>query len=339
MNHTAAQPKYTSSPVRSLAALSRSLGLSVAELQRIGDAASSLYRDAKPIIKVDGSIRRTFDAFPVLKNIHRRLQTQFFQRVVFPDYLTGSLKGRDARRNAALHTGAAIVVTEDIKNFFPSTDAKVVYSIWANFFRFAPEVARLLTALTVKDGALPQGAITSSYLANLAFWDREWRLYENLRDKGISYSRYVDDVTFSSKEKLSNERIGCCIAGVYGLMAAKGLKAKRSKHEIRRGNGRMLTTKLMVNTRPALMTRERQNIRAAVHQLEVLSRWNSTDSVSFKSEFSRVSGRVGRLSQLHPMEGAALRARLATLRAGLYANQQLGRQLSQFAGVTLDCVI
>lgn len=82
----------------------------------------------------------------------------------------------------------------------------------------------------------------------------------------------------------------------------------------------MLTTKLMVNVRPALMTRERQNIRAAVHQLEVLSR-NSTDPVSFKSEFSRVSGRVGRLSQLHPMEEAALRARLATLRAGLDANQ------------------
>ena len=99
-------------------------------------------------------------------------------------------------------------------------------------------------------------------------------------------------------------------------MAAKGLKAKRSKHEIRRGNGPMLTTKLMVNTRPALMTRERQNIRAAVHQLEVLGR-SSTDRVNFKSEFNRVSGRVGRLSQLHSVEGAALKLRLAALRAGL----------------------
>lgn len=316
MNHKAAQPKYAFSPVRSLASLSRSLGLSVVELQRIGHAAGGLYRDAKPIIKADGSIRQTFDALPLLKSVHRRIQTQFFQRVVFPDYLTGSLKGRDARRNAVLHAGAAIAVTEDIKNFFSSTGAQVVYSVWAGFFGFGPEVAQLLTTLTTKDGGLPQGAITSSYLANLAFWDREWRLYENLRDRGISYSRYVDDVTFSSKEQLNNEKIGCCIAEVYGLMASKGFKAKRSKHEIRRGNGPMLTTKLMINARPALMTGERQNIRAAVHQLEVLGR-NSTDLVSLKSEINRVSGRVGRLSQLHPMEGVALRARLASLRMGM----------------------
>lgn len=316
MNHNAAQPKYPFSPIRSLASLSRSLRLPVVDLQRIGDAASDLYRNAKPIIKTDGSIRQTFDALPLLKSVHRRIQTQFLQRVVYPDYLTGSLKGRDARRNALLHAGAAIVVTEDIKNFFPSTDAEVVYSIWAGFFRFAPEVAQLLTMLSIKDGSLPQGAITSSYLANLAFWNREWRLYENFRDKGISYSRYVDDVTFSSRERLNNEKIGCCIAEVYGLMASKGFKAKRSKHEIRRGNGPMLTTKLMINARPALITRERQNIRAAVHQIEILSR-NSTDPVSVRSELNQVSGRVGRLSQLHPTEGATLRARLVTLRAGL----------------------
>lgn len=315
MNHEAAQPKYTFSPVRSLASLSRSLGLSVIELQRISHAAGGLYRDAKPIIKADGSIRQTFDALPLLKSVHRRIQKQFFQRVVFPGYLTGSLKGRDARRNAALHAGAAIVVTEDIKNFFPSTGAQVVYSIWAGFFGFGPEVAQLLTMLTIKDGGLPQGAITSSYLANLAFWDREWRLYENLRDRGISYSRYVDDITFSSKEQLNTEKIGCCIAEVYGLMASKGFTAKRSKHEIRRGNGPMLTTKLMINARPALMTGERQNIRAAVHELEVLSR-NSTDLVSLKYEFNRVSGRVGRVSQFHQAEGVALRARLASLRRG-----------------------
>lgn len=316
MNHKAAQPKYAFNPVRSLASLSRSLGLSVVELQRIAHAADNLYRNAKPIIKADGSSRQAFDALPSLKNIHRRIQKQFFHRVVFPDYLTGSLKGRDARRNAVLHAGAATVVTEDIKNFFPSTGAPVVYSIWEGFFGFGPEVSKLLTRLTIKDGALPQGAITSSYLANLAFWDREWRLYENLRDRGIAYSRYVDDVTMSSKEQLNNKKIGCCIAEVYGLMTSKGFKAKRSKHDIRRGNGPMLATKLMINARPALMTAERQNIRAAVHQLEILSR-NSTDPVNLKSEINRVSGRVGRLFSLHPKEGVALRARLASLRAGI----------------------
>lgn len=316
MNPKVAQPKYNLSPVRSLASLSRSLGISIGELQKIGDEASSLYRNAKPIIKADGSTRETFDALPLLKNVHRRIQTRFFQKVFFPDYLTGSLKGRDARRNAALHAGSAIVVTEDIKNFFPSISSEIVYSVWKGFFGFAPEVASLLTKLTVKNGGLAQGAITSSYLANLAFWDREWRLYKKLKDSGIAYSRYVDDVTFSCKKQLSNAQIAACIADVYGLMASKGLKAKRSKHEIRRGSGPMLTTKLLVNARPALLTSERQNIRAAMHQLEMLAR-NSVDAVTLESEINRVSGRIGRLSQLHPAEGVALKSRIRALRAGL----------------------
>lgn len=316
MNPKVAQPKYTLSPVRSLASLSRLLGISISDLQKLGDQASSLYRNAKPIIKADGSIRETFDALPLLKGVHRRIQARLFEKVFFPAYLTGSLKGCDARKNAALHAGAAIVVTEDIKNFFPSISSEIVYSIWKGFFGFAPEVSRLLTKLTVKDGGLAQGAITSSYLANLAFWDLEWRLYEKLKDSGIAYSRYVDDVTFSCKELLSNAQIATCIADVYGLMASKGLKAKRSKHEIRRGNGPMLTTKLLVNARPALLTSERQNIRAAVHQLEVLAK-NSADAVILGSEINRVSGRIGRLSQLHPAEGAALKIRIRALRTRL----------------------
>ena len=316
MNQKVIQPKYPLSPIRSLASLSRSLGVSVANLQRIGELASSLYRKAKPIVKADGNIRQPFDALPSLKGIHRRIQAQFFDRIVFPDYLTGSLKGRDARRNAALHVDAAIVVSEDIKDFFPSTDSKVVYSIWASFFQFAPEVAELLTRLTVKDGALPQGAITSSYLANLAFWDREWTLYEDLRHQGISYSRYVDDVTLSSKKPLSNVELSRCIAGVYGLMASKGFKAKRTKQEIRRSHGPMLTTKLMVNKRPALLGAERQAIRAAVHQLESHSK-SVCDVASLKSELNSVSGRVGRLCQLHPREAAALKLRLIAIRADL----------------------
>lgn len=313
MSQKAVKPSYPHSPVRSLASLSRSIGMPIVELQRIAHTASGLYRDAKPIIKADGSIRQPFDALPSLKRVHRQIQVQFLQRVVFPEYLTGSLKGRDARRNAALHAGAAIVVTEDIRDFFPNISAKVVNSVWNGFFGFKPEVAELLTLLTTKDDYLPQGAVTSSHLANLAFWDREWQLYEKLRDRGISYSRYVDDVTLSSRNQLNHEQIAYCISEVYGLMASQGFRAKRSKHEIRRGNGPMLVTKLMINRRPTLMPRERQNIRAAVHQLEVLSSV-STDPESLTFEINRVSGRVGRLTQLHPKEGAALRARLAILR-------------------------
>lgn len=312
-----AQPgpfRYPNKSIRSLADLAAALRISATELQRIASIASSQYRNAKPIIKPDGGIRQPVDALPLLKDIHKRIKTTFFLPIEFPEYLTGSIRGRDARRNALLHAGAAIVVCEDIEKFFPSTTAPFVRSVWTGFFGFAPDVADLLTALTTKDGVLPEGAVTSSYLANLVFWDREPQLHGKFQETGITYSRYVDDITISSKTPLTKEQLTKSIATIYGMMKSCGFKAKRGKQEICRANRRMHATKLLVNRRPALPTKERQAIRSAVFQLE--QRWLSVrGSPEGVSELNSVSGRVGRLTQLHPTEGEALKTRIAILRA------------------------
>lgn len=305
--------RYPNRPISSLAGLAAALRVPVADLQRVAEIADTQYRNAKPIIKPDGGIRQPLDALPLLKGIQKRIKVALFLPVEFPEYLTGSIRGRDARCNALLHTGAKIVVCEDIEKFFPSTTAQFVRFIWTGFFGFAPEVADLLTALTTKGGVLPEGAVTSSYLANLIFWNREPSLYRQFNDEGVSYSRYVDDITISSKTPLSKEQLSRGIGRIYGMMRSYGFKAKRGKQEIRRASGQMYTTKLMVNRRASLPSMERQAIRAAVFQLE--RRW-ALDGADpdVISELNSVAGRVGRLAQLHPTEGAALKKRIAKLR-------------------------
>lgn len=51
---------------------------------------------------------------------------------------------------------------------------------------FSDDVAEILTMLTTKDGGLPQGAVTSSFLANLVFWDYEPSLVEKLAFAGYA---------------------------------------------------------------------------------------------------------------------------------------------------------
>lgn len=306
--------KYGGNPIRSVASLSRALGIPVRDLETLAANANKLYRPAKLIVKADGTTRQPYDALKPLKEVHRQIQKRLFEKVVFPPYLTGSLKGRDANRNAALHAGAATLVTEDIKNFFPSITAEVVHAVWRGFFRFGPEVAGLLTQLSIKDGALPQGAITSSYLANLAFWDQEDSLDAYFRSRNISYSRYVDDVTISSKGQLSNNELATYIGKIYGLMASKKLRPKRNKQEIYRGSGPMVATRLVVNKQPALPKLKRQAIRAAVFELEQLAKDPET-YIACKKRIPSVMGRVGHLARLHPKEGIALKKRLSSLRS------------------------
>lgn len=161
MNLTINRPSYNCEPIRSLGALSKALSTSKESLQELAGTASSRYRLAKPVTKPDGTIRQPFDALEPLKNIHGRIKNRILARATFPLYLTGSLKGRDYRVNAALHAGAKIVISEDIEGFFPSTSADRIHGIWREVFRFSEDVCELLTRLTIKDGYLPQGAITS----------------------------------------------------------------------------------------------------------------------------------------------------------------------------------
>lgn len=312
MNQPTKEFRYARGPIRSVATLAKALGIDVKTLSHQAAVANSSYRLAKPIEKADGSIRQPYDALPSLKAVHRRIQERIFAHVEFPAYLTGSLKGKDAVRNAELHSNAATIVTEDVRNFFPSISAELVYAIFRTFFGFSTEVAQLLAALCTLEGAVPQGAITSSYLANLAFWDIEGRLFQYLENEGVAYSRYVDDVTISSRRSLTTVELSAYIRAIYRMIARKGFSPKRSKQEIQRGDSRMRVTKLLVNAKASLSSEQRRSVRAAVFQLECAVRGKLVDD-EIRREARSVSGRVGYLARLHPQEGRALKARLSPI--------------------------
>lgn len=308
-------PQYSHKPIHSIAALSRVLGYSMDTLSHVAEVSSSRYRLAKPVVKADGSTRQPFDALFPLKNIQIRIKQRILTAVSFPAYLTGSLKGQDQVRNASLHQGASVTVCEDIKSFFPNTTSEIIFDIWRGFFGFSENVSNILTLLTTKDGVLPQGAVTSSHLANLVFWRQEHSLYVRLASEGVSYSRYVDDITLSSLLPLNSNELARHISLVDGMIRSTGHHAHRGKQEIQRAHSGMRATKLLVNRRPALSTAERQAIRAAVYSLE--RSFAAAEGVlcsSLAKELNSASGRVARLTRLHRNEGLALRERLLRIR-------------------------
>ena len=309
------KPVYSHEPISSLSALSRALRINEAELLQLAAHASALYRAVKPKV---GSDRKTFDARGNLKAAHRSLQRAVLMRVVYPDYLHGSIKGRDYVTNARLHTGKQILICEDVKKFFPSVNEASVYDIWSGFFRFAPPVARLLTQLTLKDGALPQGGIPSSYLANLVLWRHEPALHAKFEAMGITYSRYVDDIALSASRHLSKAEQKQAIGDVYGMLRRQGLTAGRGKHEIYTATKPMVATKLIVNRKPAQTKARRSAIRSAVFQLERAVAGNDGQQLTTMAD--KASQRVGQLGRFHPVEAAKLRTRVASVR------ELLGRQ-------------
>ena len=312
------RPNYPYDPFSSLLKLGRLLREDSATLLSIAKAPRGYYRRIP--IKHKGKIRETWDALPPLKSIQARIQCLILRKVTYPGYLQGSIRdeeqARDFVSNASLHCGRRIVISEDIENFFPSTTSGLIHNLWCSLFHFPDRIAHVLTGLTTLEGYLPQGAKTSSYLANLALWRTEPRLVESLTRQGFTYSRYVDDITLSTDRRLTGNEISEVVRQIAGMCSPLGFRLKRSKHSLTTSGNRMYTTRLMVNRRPSLPREVRSQIRSLVHQCERLA--NRSKSVRqtpyFAVEWKHASGKVAHLCRLHPTAGNPLRERLRVIK-------------------------
>ena len=302
MNHIC----YKYKPISSLAALAKALQVPLRELVWIFDHAEELYFPGPSQKKKDQTTREVFDAHPKLKELQDKINQKLLKRVNYPLYLQGGIKDRenprDYVRNAALHTGAKIVINEDISNFFPSIKTAQIYYVWLRLFRFTPIVAACLTALTTYKGCLPQGAKTSSYLANLVLWDVEPDLVERFTERNIRYTRYIDDVSVSAKFYLSSTEKQFIMGSIRSQMSKKGYKLKKNKHRIETARKAMHVHNLVVNKSVGLPRGERARIRAALHELKLLST-ECDDPQHYETKYNSLRGRICNFTRIHPTQG------------------------------------
>lgn len=156
------------------------------------------YKDGTPKIRV---IHPPND---FLKGIQKRIKRLLLDPIALPDYVFGSVKGKSNITNAKKHLGKKFRFETDLQNFFPSISNKAVYKIFEKV-TCDFELARLLTILVSFKGELPQGAPTSSSLANIAFLPIDFEIEAMCSGCQITYTRYVDDLTFSSQNDFKDK--------------------------------------------------------------------------------------------------------------------------------------
>lgn len=127
-------------------------------------------------------------------------------------FAMGFTEGRSIVDNARIHTNQNYVFNIDLKDFFPSIDqARVWKRLQLAPFNFNAKIAGVIAGLcSVKSArysekneceecyVLPQGAPTSPLLTNAICDTLDRRLHGLAKRFGLHYSRYADDITFSS---------------------------------------------------------------------------------------------------------------------------------------------
>jgi retron-type reverse transcriptase len=210
----------------------------------------------------------------VLENILSKLPAH--------DAAQGFIKGKSILHNAAPHVGKAVVVNLDLKDFFPSITFKRVKGLFRSF-GYSEAVATVLALLctepprqavthdgkmyhvAVADRQLPQGACTSPAITNLLCRHLDKRLSGLAAQLGFTYTRYADDMTFSSD---SDKDVGKLINAVKDICAFEGLHVHPEKIRVLRKAQRQEVTGIVVNEKANLSRRDLRRLRAILHNCE-----------------------------------------------------------------------
>ena len=149
----------------------------------------------------DGTIKQRVirPSLKELKIVQTNIKNKILAPIKLPDNVHGGVKKRSNISNAKPHQGNKYQFTTDLQEFYPNIDSQRVYDTFIRL-KFSSHYAHWLTKLTTWKYELPQGTPTSTHIANLVFLETDLQLIELCDRNGIRYTRYVDDLTFSSQK-------------------------------------------------------------------------------------------------------------------------------------------
>ncbi|OMQ13678.1 reverse transcriptase domain-containing protein [[Flexibacter] sp. ATCC 35103] len=195
----------------------------------------------------------------------------------------GFVKSKSIVNNANIHSGNHYIYNIDLKDFFSSIDQA---RIWGrlqyppfnlNKERDLLEVANMISSLCcfkidverldennewqiVNRNVLPQGAPTSPTITNIICQQLDFYLTAVAKRFGLRYSRYADDITFSSMHNVYNENSDF-IKELNRVISSQNFHIKQSKTRLQKKGYRQEVTGLIVNAKPNVNSRYIKQLR------------------------------------------------------------------------------
>lgn len=133
-----------------------------------------------------------------LLRVHARLNS-LLSRLEKPDYLMSGVRGRSHVDNARRHRGHRAAAKIDIKKFYPSTSREIVKKGLRKTFRCSDDIAETLAKLSTVKGYIPTGSPLSQNMAFMANLQTFNHINHYAKSRGLTFTLYVDDLTFSGK--------------------------------------------------------------------------------------------------------------------------------------------
>ena len=266
--------------------MAETLGLSCKFLYLLSNRTPDFYRIYK-IPKKNGKFRTIEAPVPILKRIQR-----YIVKEILVDHaseaVTAFEPGCSVKCNASFHCGKPIIVSLDIRNFFPSLKYASVLSLFSQNVG-EKQSAVMLAKLCTLYGHLPQGSAASPRISNLILRDFDTEVLKYCQLHGLTYTRYADDLTFSGNP--GNEEITELIRLCRMELGKIGLHLNNDKIHIQRKGMRHEVTGVVVNEKLNAPREARRLIRQKMYYLNKHweHEWRNLDEHSLKILLGKVN--------------------------------------------------
>ena len=237
--------------------------------------------------KKSGAERSIHSPVAGLKSIQKTLS--FVLQCVYEPHnaAMGFVRDKSIVDNAKLHVGNMYVYNIDLKDFFPSVDQARVWKC----FQLTPfnldrngVLANIIASLCctemeverktetgewekVKRNVLPQGAPTSPVITNIVCQKLDYLLSGVAKRFGLKYSRYADDITFSSMHNVYQPESEF-LQELHRIIAEQNFQIKESKTRLQKDGYRKEVTGLLVNEKANVQQRYIKQLRMWLYYWE-----------------------------------------------------------------------
>ncbi len=229
----------------------------------------------------------------------------------------GFKRKRSIITNARQHRHRRWVFNLDLEDFFPSINFGRVrgFLLKNRDFELHEDVATVIAQIACHENSLPQGSPCSPVISNLVAHLLDMRLVKLASAAGCTYSRYADDLTFSTNKKKCPADIAVPSGtddvashlwlpgdALQKVIKRTGFRINAKKTHLMYRASRQNVTGLVVNEKINVRWEYRHNVRAMVHSLVKTGTFKIV-GVTQREGKAVLENRSGTLDELHGMLG------------------------------------
>lgn len=233
-------------------------------LYGVANSPAGYYRRFN-VAKKSGGLRTINEPLPTLKSAQKWILNNILAKIDVHKSAHAYEQGRSVKKMMLVHKAKRYSVRLDLSNCFDNIRIDQVYNVFVNAGYFS-HVSALLASVCFCESGIAQGAPTSGSILNRIMRACDDDIFEYCAVRKVYYSRYADDLIFSSNSLIDVESL---VQYVSSVLRSTGQKINKSKTRVM---GRSIMGQacgiVYGNKNLTVNKRVRREIRKSIYYLE-----------------------------------------------------------------------